>query len=70
MFKRTAFILYRIFCNIINIFTVTFDQFNVSLLYKSIIIFKCLYMHEIILFSSFCELLQNDQTCKIKLLLN
>ncbi len=26
-----------IFCNIFNVFTVTFDQFNVSLLYKSIV---------------------------------
>ncbi len=26
----------NIFCNIINVFTVTFDQFNVSLLNKSI----------------------------------
>ncbi len=26
----------EIFCNIINVFTVTFDQFNVSLLNKSI----------------------------------
>ncbi len=30
-FKRTAFI----FCNIINVFTITFETFNVSLLNKS-----------------------------------
>ncbi len=34
MFQRTAFV--TICCNIINIFTVTFDQFNAFLLNKSI----------------------------------
>ncbi len=33
-FKRAAFI--EIFCNFINVFTVTFDQFNASFLSKSI----------------------------------
>ncbi len=28
------------FCNITNVFTVTFDQFNVSLLNKNMILFK------------------------------
>ncbi len=35
-FKRTAFIKIEVFCDIINVFTVTFDQFNTSLLNKSI----------------------------------
>jgi len=35
-FERAAFILNRIFCNVINVFTVTFDQFNASLINKSI----------------------------------
>ncbi len=30
----------EIFCNIINVFILTFDQFNVSLLNKSINFFK------------------------------
>ncbi len=30
----------EIFCNIINVFTVTFDQFNASLRNKSIIFFQ------------------------------
>ncbi len=34
-FKRTAFIWNRNLCNIINVFTVTFDQFNASLMNKS-----------------------------------
>ncbi len=34
-FKRTAFIRNIIFCNIINVCTVTFDQFNAYLLNKS-----------------------------------
>ncbi len=34
-FKRTAFKI-EIFCNIINVFTVTFDQFDASLLNKTI----------------------------------
>ncbi len=29
-----------IFCNILNVFTVTFDQFNASMLNKSINFFK------------------------------
>ncbi len=28
IFKRTAFFQIEIFCSIINVFTVTFDQFN------------------------------------------
>jgi len=39
MFKRTAFIKNRVICNIINVFTVTFDQFNMSLMDKSIFCF-------------------------------
>jgi len=35
MFKRTAF-LQKHFCNNTNVFTVTFEQFNVSLLNRSI----------------------------------
>ncbi len=34
--ERTAFISKRHFCNIINVFTDTFVQFNTSLLNKSI----------------------------------
>jgi len=34
-FKRTGFFKNRIFCNIINIFTVTFDLFNESLMRES-----------------------------------
>ncbi len=34
--KRTTFIWNDIFCNIINVFTVTFEQFNASLLNNSI----------------------------------
>ncbi len=40
--KRTAFINTfetEVFCNIINVITVTFDQFNAFLLNKSIIFF-------------------------------
>jgi len=36
-FKRTAFQKKKIFSNIINDFTITFGQFNASLLEKSII---------------------------------
>ncbi len=36
MFKTTAFVWNRIFYYIINVFTVTFDQFSASLLNKSI----------------------------------
>jgi len=32
--------LFEIFCNIINVFTVTFDQFNASLPNKSIYLFR------------------------------
>ncbi len=32
--------LHEIFCNIINVFTVTFDQFNASLLNKMIDFFQ------------------------------
>jgi len=32
--QKTAFIWNNIFCNILNIFTVTFDQFNTSLMNK------------------------------------
>ncbi len=35
-FKRTALFEIEIFCNIINVFTATFDQFNASLQKKSI----------------------------------
>ncbi len=38
--KRKEIICNIIFCNIINVLTVTFDQFNVSLLNKSMNIFK------------------------------
>ncbi len=37
LFKKT-----EIFCNIINLFTVTFNQFNASLLNKSIQVFLIL----------------------------
>ncbi len=41
-FKSTAFIWNRIFINIVNIFTVTFNPFNTYLLKKSINLFwKC-----------------------------
>ncbi len=39
-FKRRSFIWNRIFCNIIHVFTVTFDQVNVSLMNKSITSFE------------------------------
>ncbi len=39
-FKRTALFEIEIFCNIINIFTITFDQFNMSLMNKSINLFQ------------------------------
>jgi len=35
-FKRTAFIEIELFCNIINVYTVTFDKLNASLLKKCI----------------------------------
>ncbi len=35
-FKRTAVFETEIFCNIINVFTLTFYQLNASLIYKSI----------------------------------
>ena len=38
-FKRTAFISKIIFFNIINVFTVTVDQFNSSFINKSIDLF-------------------------------
>ncbi len=40
-FKRTAFFLNK---NIINVFTATFDQFNASLLNKSINLFFTFYL--------------------------
>ncbi len=44
--KRIAFIEIGIFCNIINVFTVTFDKFNMSLLNKMnhcLPFFKCFF---------------------------
>jgi len=35
-FKRTVFIVTNFFCNYLKIYTVTFDQFNASLLNKNI----------------------------------
>ncbi len=34
------YLKYRIFCCILNVFTITFDQFNASLLKKSINLFQ------------------------------
>ncbi len=38
--KRSAFLEIEIFCNIINVFTITVDEFNASFLNKSIAFFK------------------------------
>ncbi len=38
--KNSICLKYKIVCNIINVFTVTFDQFNVSLQNQSINFFK------------------------------
>ncbi len=51
-FRRTAFICYKIYFVIfyfVNIFTVTFGQFNASLLNKSINLYKKLYTYKLYL---------------------
>ncbi len=40
LIKIIAYVWNRIFCNIINVFTVTFDQLNLSLPKKSIFLRK------------------------------
>jgi len=55
-FKERDLFEIEIFCNIIHIFTVTFDQFNASLLNKSINFFK----KKIILTSNVSTILYNS----------